>query len=691
MDSLFRVEVLSQTFEPQKLIFKALHQDYSEEFVFDERYANLFSEEKSGEIAVERLLKGGKGHWGATEHNSIVFNCGFFPHSVMQQIRTHRVGTSFDVQCLAGDTEVTFVKSSGSLNKIKIAELYDLWANGEKAIRQRLKQGKNGKLPGDYRRDCKTRLKKMPLRVLNETTGFFEIGHIKDVIAKGIQPVYRVTLDDGKTLDCTTNHRLFTAQGWQTMGDAVGLIIGEDGRVVNMTKPCQVMCNGMAVAGNGLYRDKEWLTQQIEQGLYIEVAELSQCSITAVKDWVKKYDLSLNIKNTQFSPDQLPWNARPDALYHNRSWLEAQLSQGLYVDAITQLAGCSISTIKKWVYYYGLSLNKRRTGTRTPWNKNNGGYRLNLSPESREKRRENSKLYTRRGSESNFWKGGTSDERELIGAWTRQTAPQVHKKFNYICQKCNKRGGKLHAHHLVPVYADELLTYEFDNLVTLCKTCHEDIHQNNKELEFAESYSNINSQTWKKRPKLPGTKLQAHPVKVIQVNFLGYQMTYDLEVEGPWHNFVGNGMVVHNSFRYSGQRIVDVANQKRTVEEVFYLRPVGHYTDRQGKKYEYTQAMREDDLNYCFTAACRYAAAVTVGGMSEEHARGIIPFDVRQHWVMSFNARSLMHLLDLRAKADAQLECQQLCELIWPHFEAWMPAIAGWYRDNRWKKARLAP
>jgi thymidylate synthase (FAD) len=144
------------------------------------------------------------------------------------------------------------------------------------------------------------------------------------------------------------------------------------------------------------------------------------------------------------------------------------------------------------------------------------------------------------------------------------------------------------------------------------------------------------------------------------------------------------------SFRYSGSRIVDVANQKRTVEEVFYLRPVGHYTDRKGTKYEYTYAMREDDLNYCFTAACRYAAA-TVGGMSEEHARGIIPFDVRQHWVMSFNARSLMHLLDLRAKADAQLECQQLCELIWPHFEAWMPAIAGWYRDNRWKKARLAP
>ena len=73
------------------------------------------------------------------------------------------------------------------------------------------------------------------------------------------------------------------------------------------------------------------------------------------------------------------------------------------------------------------------------------------------------------------------------------------------------------------------------------------------------------------------------------------------------------------------------------------------------------------------------------------HARSLIAFDVRQHWVMSANVRSLMHLMDLRAKDDAQLECQQLCDLIFPHFEAWVPAIAAWYKKNRWGKARLSP
>ena len=144
------------------------------------------------------------------------------------------------------------------------------------------------------------------------------------------------------------------------------------------------------------------------------------------------------------------------------------------------------------------------------------------------------------------------------------------------------------------------------------------------------------------------------------------------------------------SFRYTGSRIIDVAEGRKAVEEVFYLRPLGSYTDRQGKRYEYTQVQRQQDLDWCVTACHRYQERIQQG-FSEEHARGLIPFDVRQHWVLSANVRSLMHLLDLRWKTDAQLEAQKLCEQIWPHFKAWVPAIARWYEENRLKKARLAP
>jgi len=144
------------------------------------------------------------------------------------------------------------------------------------------------------------------------------------------------------------------------------------------------------------------------------------------------------------------------------------------------------------------------------------------------------------------------------------------------------------------------------------------------------------------------------------------------------------------SNRYTGSRIVDAAVGKRDIEDVFYLRPVGTYTNRQGKRYQYTQQQRDRDLAWCLEAAKRYQQLLAEG-ITEEHARGIIPFDVRQHWVMSMNVRSLMHLLDMRWKKDAQLECQKLCDLIWPHFQSWVPEIAAWYLQNRAKKANLAP
>jgi thymidylate synthase (FAD) len=473
----FRVEVISQTPNPQQVIYAALHQDYTENFVFDDR-DSWPSESECGEIIVKRLLAGDRGHYGPLEHPQIIFNCGYFPHSVMQQARTHRVGVSFDVQCLAADTVITFVDCNGSASKKNlsktIGELYDLWTNGEKAIRSRSIRGRNGELPGEYRRDCKQRIRKMRLRVLNEQTGLFEVGHIKDVMCSGIQPVYKVTLEDGKTLECTTNHRLFTTNGWQTMKDAVGLIINADGNVLTIAKNSYVMCNGLSVTDDRLYTDK--------------------------------------------------------------SWLESQL-----------------------------------------------------------------------------------------------------------------------------------------------------------ELEFAKAYSPIlDPQNWQVKPKQKGRKLRSHPVKIKSVEYVGEQMTYDIEVDGEWHNFVANGLVVHNSLRYTGNQFLDVAVGKKDIEDIFYLRPVDYYTDREGKKYYYSPEQRQQDLEWCLEAAKRYKIDFD-GGMSEEHARGKLPFDYRQHFVVSFNLRSFLHFCDLRNKKNAQLEIQKLCEMMWPHFENWAPDIAKWYTNTRLGKARLAP
>lgn len=175
-----------------------------------------------------------------------------------------------------------------------------------------------------------------------------------------------------------------------------------------------------------------------------------------------------------------------------------------------------------------------------------------------------------------------------------------------------------------------------------------------------------------------------HPQITVNVGYFPHSMMQQVRTHR-----VGVSFDVQSN-RYTGQRIIDVATGKREVEDVFYLRPVGKYTNRQGKRYEYTSEQRQGDLDWCIQACQRYAEHFK-NGVSEEHARGIIPFDVRQHFVLSCNTRSLMHLLDLRWKKDAQLEAQQFCELLYLQFEEWCPAIAQWYKENRAKKAKLSP
>ena len=97
MDPRFHVKPISASFEPQRLIWLAMHQDYYEGSVAD---VQAPPEKESGELVVKHLLLGERGHYGPLEHPSISFSVSGFPHCVMQQARTHRVGISFDVQSM---------------------------------------------------------------------------------------------------------------------------------------------------------------------------------------------------------------------------------------------------------------------------------------------------------------------------------------------------------------------------------------------------------------------------------------------------------------------------------------------------------------------------------------------------------------------------------------------------------------
>jgi thymidylate synthase (FAD) len=144
------------------------------------------------------------------------------------------------------------------------------------------------------------------------------------------------------------------------------------------------------------------------------------------------------------------------------------------------------------------------------------------------------------------------------------------------------------------------------------------------------------------------------------------------------------------SQRYTGQRIVKVANGEMHPEDVFYVRPPGFYTNRYGKKYDWTEEHRQRKLERIVDECTEYALYYEQG-MCEEHIRDYLPQAIRQNFVMSVNLRSVLHLMDLRAKMDAQLEIQALCEQIAPHLEKWAPNVWKYYEEKRLHRAKLSP
>ena len=578
-------------------------------------------------------------HGSPFEHNLITFKvvCPIF---VDRQLVRHRVGT-----CLTGDALVTFVnvngESAGKLRKT-MAELYRMWTQGEAhpmtaapfrvaAALQVVREGaeRYGSVAQAVRtsglsrntvkrylvgntagyRSSRKRLQNMRLRVLDEATGLFTTGHVADVMYQGEQPVYRVTLADGKALTMTAHHRVLTAQGWETMQQALGLNL--HGQTASMSRESYFMVNGQAV-----YQDREWLAGQRAQGRSVQqMADEAGCSYHTVRKWLRVHDLRFSPQEICFAKGALPWNKGRSGYRAPRVFTQAHL------DAIRA---------------------------------------------------------ARSGERSNFWKGGVSSERAHINRWTWEQSRRVHQKFKFTCQNCGQCQTELHAHHVVPVWADRSLALDFDNLVTVCGDCHRDIHRSQaNEVAFAQRFD-PGSVIRGERPKPRGRKLRAHPVKVVRVEYLGIQPTYDLEVAGDWHNFVANGMVVHNSKNEISARYTEV--QERLYTPASFR--------RQAKSNR--QASVDDDGTLDQAAAlaawraawdASYAAyrQLLALGVTREQARGVLPQALYTESYYTFNLRSLLHFLALRDHEGAQYETRlfaramkQLAEPLFPvSFAAW--------------------
>lgn len=133
--------------------------------------------------------------------------------------------------------------------------------------------------------------------------------------------------------------------------------------------------------------------------------------------------------------------------------------------------------------------------------------------------------------------------------WLNQIRQEKLEEQNFSCFDC---GTELliaphDLHHIIPVYENEAKAFDFDNIVALCKDCHKERHR---------------TQDWQ-----GNTYLYGKPEKLTAIKSLGLKMTYDLEMDSEFENFVASGIIVHNSRNASSSRAIPVEKMLQQVRE----------------------------------------------------------------------------------------------------------------------------
>ncbi len=291
-----------------------------------------------------------------------------------------------------------------------------------------------------------------------------------------------------------------------------------------------------------------------------------------------------------------------------------------------------------------------------------------------------------------FWRGGTSAERQNIGRWTTQIATRIHERNGWTCQLCRQRSGELHCHHIVPVWADGSLARDPANLTTSCGDCHRKAA--GRELDFVVALGGGPVRTeWKKRPRVAWSRLvMAKLVRVERFEYVGLKSTYDLEVEGPYHNFIANGIVTHNSINeYSTRYSEAIDAAQRTPPDAWRSQS---RDNRQGSGPPMDPAAgaalsaAEEDLQR--RARALYEERLR-SGVAREQARKDLPLSTYTEAYWKIDLHNLLRFLELRMEDHAQQEIREYARTIGQRIvAAWCPLTWEAFRDYRLEALTLS-
>jgi flavin-dependent thymidylate synthase len=198
----------------------------------------------------------------------------------------------------------------------------------------------------------------------------------------------------------------------------------------------------------------------------------------------------------------------------------------------------------------------------------------------------------------------------------------------------------------------------------------------------------------KRRPPL-GKHVRAWS-SVERIEYAGEEMTYDIEVPGPDHNFVANGFIVHNSVNEYSARY-SILDREFYVPEPEHL-AVQATSNRQGRgdvitgdrAREILDVLRQDaDRMYrdyeqlLNETASGEVLAPDQQGLARELARMNLSVNFYTQWYWKTNLHNLLNFLSLRADARAQYEIRVYADALLNVLKDWVPLTYAAFVDYR--------
>ena len=306
--------------------------------------------------------------------------------------------------------------------------------------------------------------------------------------------------------------------------------------------------------------------------------------------------------------------------YQSKDWLNQKYNiENLEQEEIAKLCGVSSHTIRKWVRKFGLQ-------------KTMGSWSIGKEPPNKGKTKENYEPL-RRSSEklmgNTLYKYRTykrNEHPETITGGYFLTRKKYPKKG--ICQICGFVGNT-ETHHV----DKNPCNTEPENIMELCTTCHKRMHDKD-------------------------AVMAAKPEKIISIEYVGEEETYDVEMKAPYNNFVANGFIVHNCVR--SQRYCDESDNG-----VLGCIIPKAFNDEQLEIAMQTYSEEIDKYK-----------VLLASGAAKEDARMVLPNAMETELYLSANARALIEASHLRLCNRAQEEIRTMFGKMKEEVEQVSPEIA---------------